>query len=632
MPDFHNQIHYSIAKLPWFRFNFPGLADLQINYSQWHQDLFVLSVLAGKRDGFYLDIGAHEPIYISNTYLLEAFFGWHGLGIEQNQVMAGRHQKMRRNPCLQTDPLHLDYQACMQDAGFPPVVDYLSLETDPAANSLAALKRLPHSHYRFRVITFKHDFSFGGGKERMESRECLERLGYKLLVGDVSWRDHIVADWWIDPNHTDLEIIQSLTPSDPKGVHRLDAYFYTIPNPATASQSGSGSGSGSLSHSSQTAEGICVEGWRDLNHSYSLVNQWQLLELLRHPIKLRHLDVKPFKPEWNARDNASGLPEDLVLRLQHIPAPQANEQFSALYRIAFPLNLLDGPAERIFVFGTSEFGHCMPESFSGCSVSEARRRGNIAIVTPSQWSKAGFLASGFETAEVIVLPHGIAPQYFYPAEPELRLFYRQILGFQPDDFVLLNLGALTSNKGVDLLLQAYANLKPMYPRLKLVIKDQSNLYGRSLQEVLKEMEANGSPLSMSEEHWNGVVPLSDNLDLEGLRALYSACDAYVSPYRAEGFNLPPLEAAACGLPILVTAGGSSDDYFDPLLGVQIASALREQGPFRYLEPHLEALQDAIVAVHQTPERWGGAVASQLVHSQFGWQRIGERLHALLTLT
>jgi glycosyltransferase involved in cell wall biosynthesis len=629
-PDFYNPIHYSIVKYPFFRFSFPGLLDIQVNYSQLHQDMFVLCVLAGKRNGVYLDIGAHEPIFISNTYLLERVFGWHGLGIEWDEAMVARHQKFRHNPCLQANALYLDYLACMREARLPPVIDYLSLDIDPPANSLAALKRLPHDHYRFRVITFEHDLSVGGSKERIESREFLEQLGYKLLVGDVSWCDHIVEDWWIDPNHTDPEIIKALTPSDHSGMHRHDAYFYNSLLLLPGNQSPGTSGG--IPHASQAAEGICVEGWRDLNHSYSLVNQWQLLELLRQPVKLRHVDVKPFNPAWNARDNASGLPEDLLLRLQQIPAPQANDYFSALYRIAYPLNLLDGPAERIFVFGTSEFGYCMPESLSGCSVSEARRRGNLAIVTPSQWSKAGFLASGFETGEVVVLPHGIPSQYFYPAEPELRLFYRQIFGFRPDDFVLLNLGALTSNKGVDLLLQAYANLKPTHPRLKLVIKDQSNLYGRSLQDVLKEMEASGLPLSMSEAHWNDVVPLSENLDLEGLRALYNACDAYVSPYRAEGFNLPPLEAAACGLPILVTAGGSTDDYFDPRLGLQIASECRQQGPCRYLEPHLEALQDAIVSIQHTPGRWGGAVASQVVHSQFGWERIGQRLHALLSLS
>ena len=46
---------------------------------------------------------------------------------------------------------------------------------------------------------------------------------------------------------------------------------------------------------------------------------------------------------------------------------------------------------------------------------------------------------------------------------------------------------------------------------------------------------------------------------------------YVSPYKAEGFNLTPLEAAACGTQIVVTNGGSSDDYFDDCMGFKIES-------------------------------------------------------------
>ncbi|MFN9548554.1 MAG: glycosyltransferase family 4 protein [Cyanobacteriota bacterium] len=629
LPDFYNPIHYSIIKRSFFRFNFPGLDDVQVNYSQLHQDMFVLCVLAGKREGVYMDIGAHEPIFISNTFLLEQTFGWRGIGLEWDAAMVARHQQFRRNPCLLANALQVDYEACMHEASLPPVIDYLSLDIDPPSNSLKALKLLPHHHYRFRVITFEHDLSFGGTKERVASREFLQELGYQLLVGDVSWCNHIVEDWWIDPNHTDPEIVKRLTPADSTVLHRHDVYFYTAPNPASGKQANA---IGEVYPSWRTGEGICVEGWRDLNHSYSLVNQWQLLELLRHPIKLRHRDVKPFNPGWNAKDNASGLPEDLLLRLQQIPAPNTNDYFSLIYRIAFPLNLLDGPAERIFVFGTTELGYCLPNTFSGCSVAEARQRGNLTIVTASQWSKAGFLTEGFEEDEVVVLPHGVPTEHMQQIDPELRFFYRQVFGFQPDDFVLLNLGALTSNKGIDLLLRAYANLKPSQPRLKLVIKDQSNLYGRRLQDVVNEMAASGRPLAMSEDHWNDVIPLSENLDLAGLRALYNACDAYVSPYRAEGFNLPPLEAAACGLPILVTAGGSTDDYFDPRLGLQIASALRQQGPGQYLEPDLEALQEAIVSILQAPQRWGGAIASQFVHAQFGWEVVGQRLWSLLSRT
>jgi glycosyltransferase involved in cell wall biosynthesis len=45
-----------------------------------------------------------------------------------------------------------------------------------------------------------------------------------------------------------------------------------------------------------------------------------------------------------------------------------------------------------------------------------------------------------------------------------------------------------------------------------------------------------------------------------MATLYQVADAYVSPYRAEGFNLPVLEAAACGIPIICTRGGPTDEF------------------------------------------------------------------------
>ena len=371
-----------------------------------------------------------------------------------------------------------------------------------------------------------------------------------------------------------------------------------------------------------------MEGWRSLNHSYSLVNQWQLIELLNRPLRLWHRDLPTYDSRWSPEKNASGLPRELQERIQSIPSPKGDEFFSAIYRISFPLNLGDGPADHIFVFGTSETGNCN-NYFSGSSPQEALQRGNLSIITPSQWSTQGFLRSGFNEEKITVLPHGIAPSVFYRAEPDLRFFYRQLFGFADEEFILLNLGALTSNKGVDLLLLAYAQLRHKFPHLRLVIKDQSNLYGRTFDDILKEMTKQGVPSSICDSLKNDVITISENLDMQTLMALYNACDLYVSPYRAEGFNLPPLEAAACGLPILVTAGGSTDDYFSPQLGLQIPSELCQANEMIFLYPDFEALQTCIESFLLEPHRWGGSIGSNWVHRHHSWQKIGEQLWELL---
>jgi glycosyltransferase involved in cell wall biosynthesis len=57
-----------------------------------------------------------------------------------------------------------------------------------------------------------------------------------------------------------------------------------------------------------------------------------------------------------------------------------------------------------------------------------------------------------------------------------------------------------------------------------------------------------------------ILLLDRDLTRGELAGLYRSCDLLLHPYRGEGFGLPVLEARACGLPVLVTAGGATDDF------------------------------------------------------------------------
>jgi hypothetical protein len=140
-PDFCNPIQYNIVKQDRFLRPFDGIEKIQINYSQMHQDMFTLAMLNGKTKGTYLEIGAHEPIFISNTYLLESMFDWRGISIELDRDMVMRHKVLRSNSCLQGDATTADYGEILDNASMPSVIDYLSIDIDPPKNSLIALKK-----------------------------------------------------------------------------------------------------------------------------------------------------------------------------------------------------------------------------------------------------------------------------------------------------------------------------------------------------------------------------------------------------------------------------------------------------------------------------------------------------------
>jgi hypothetical protein len=57
------------------------IRSIQSN-SQFGQDLWVIRVLQGKRNGYFLEIGAGDGLWISNTLVLERELGWTGLLVE----------------------------------------------------------------------------------------------------------------------------------------------------------------------------------------------------------------------------------------------------------------------------------------------------------------------------------------------------------------------------------------------------------------------------------------------------------------------------------------------------------------------------------------------------------------------
>lgn len=208
---------YNKSKFENLLFKFEGAESIEINYSQSYQDMFVLSVLNGKTSGTYLEIGAYEGIFISNTYLLEKKFGWTGLSIDIEESSAGSFRNVgRNNEILIQNALEIDYLDLLTKRNFPNRIDYLQLDIEPQLNTLECLKKMPFDKFKFSVITYETDYydpsvsREESHKVREESRRILESHGYELLVGNVcniSTNDPF-EDWYVDPTVIDPKILE----------------------------------------------------------------------------------------------------------------------------------------------------------------------------------------------------------------------------------------------------------------------------------------------------------------------------------------------------------------------------------------------------------------------------------------
>jgi len=218
--------YYTKDKLNDLRFKFNGVENIEQNYSQAFQDIFVLTVLNGKKEGKYLEIGAYHPYEHSNTFLLEKYFGWKGYSLDIVRKSVVNFNGKRSNECGLYDATVFDYKSLMDKLNWENEWDYLQLDCEPASNTYLALLQIPFSDYKFRVITYEHDWYTEKNIYRDKSRKYLKDLGYELLISNISV-DHKspFEDWWVHPELVDRDIIDNMKCVD-DDIRKIDEYIY----------------------------------------------------------------------------------------------------------------------------------------------------------------------------------------------------------------------------------------------------------------------------------------------------------------------------------------------------------------------------------------------------------------------
>lgn len=207
---------YDKSKYNQLKYKFPGSEKIDKNFSQAYQDMFALTMLNGKTNGTYVEIGAMDAVFISNTYLLEKEFGWKGLSIDIDSTTKKTFKKNhRKNSVIIQDALTIDYSAVFKKNNFSYQIDFLQVDIEPQANTLNCLKILPLDTYRFSVISYETDYydpsvsREASKKNRDESRHILLAHGYELVVGNVAnvSNEDPFEDWYVDPQVVDRKII-----------------------------------------------------------------------------------------------------------------------------------------------------------------------------------------------------------------------------------------------------------------------------------------------------------------------------------------------------------------------------------------------------------------------------------------
>jgi glycosyltransferase involved in cell wall biosynthesis len=282
------------------------------------------------------------------------------------------------------------------------------------------------------------------------------------------------------------------------------------------------------------------------------------------------------------------------------------------------------------VFDTPEFRALRPGVMRKLRAG-AGAADRVHMLVPSRWAAEGYLRFGIAPERVHVVPHGVDPRVLHP-DPERRAEARRRLGVD-ESFVFMSVGAMTDNKGIDLLLRAFARVAQSQADVRLVLKGADDLYAsrNSVQRALEALSTADREAAASR-----IVYLGDRRSARDMADLLRAADVYVSPYLAEGFNLPVLEAAACGVPVICTAGGATDDFTAPSYAWRIRArteVVRTDMGFvgELLQPdpeHLAELMGEAARERDNAGRMGAAGAAHVARS-FTWDRVTELLVSAL---
>jgi glycosyltransferase involved in cell wall biosynthesis len=287
-----------------------------------------------------------------------------------------------------------------------------------------------------------------------------------------------------------------------------------------------------------------------------------------------------------------------------------------------------GPARagRLAVIQPWEFG-AIPLEWVG------QLRENVdELWVPSEYVRSMYVAGGIDPERVVTIPNGVDTDVFAPEGA------RYPLDCDADAVRFLYHGGMIWRKGHDVLLRAWLEAFAGREDVVLVVKTvgSNNVYKHGDGSAIAEHAAAGA--------LPRVILLQDELPAGELASLYRACDVFVHPYRGEGFAMGVLEAMACGLPVVVTAGGPTDEFCPREAGWRINSVIGQFPSDRVdrfdtagrpwlLEPVHEHLVELLRAAADDPAgRKSRGAAGRVAAARLTWdaaaERYAERIRAL----
>ena len=196
-----------------------------------------------------------------------------------------------------------------------------------------------------------------------------------------------------------------------------------------------------------------------------------------------------------------------------------------------------------------------PEEFSmgyrlikGAAFYLSARRADL-VTTVSDYSKKAIVRHfGIPGRDVHVVPNGVSPFFFEPYDKEgSRKRVRE--QFKISDYILY-VSRIEPRKNQLDLLRSYLDLRLYEQGRSLVFVGKESIPVPQIRAIIDPL-----PGEIREK-----IFFLENISNTDLRLLYQAADLFVYPSKGEGFGIPPLEAAALGVPTICSNTTAMSDF------------------------------------------------------------------------
>lgn len=191
----------------------------------------------------------------------------------------------------------------------------------------------------------------------------------------------------------------------------------------------------------------------------------------------------------------------------------------------------------------STFRHPFDVWFDRLAMKGLKRADRLIAI--SQHTKETLVeALGCREEKIDVVLYGVDHAVFRPVP--VSADFRSRYGLDGGRRYLLYVGAESPRKNLPRLLKAFATLRKRMPHVRLLKVGTPEYLPqfRQLQQLIHDLDLS--------QH----VRFADHPPEEDLVAFYNAADLFVFPSLYEGFGLPPLEAMACGTPVVCSNAAS----------------------------------------------------------------------------